>query len=211
MAVTSFILLLALVAAGATITDYFGRLLEKRERVHLDIDDKKSHDSKFTESKQVPRFENKAKKLFLCFSLLENGTKLFGRESSKTDSIGVLHGLRFFCIAWVICIHNRIIPRYTNVFRNSADMNKVNLMTTIIDRGPLAVDTFFFIGESDRNKISGLTVACERVRQPGVFRYSRGGLTSDPAVTRVARRVPGLRPGIHPMRQPLQSHHCDSS
>ncbi|XP_049517388.1 O-acyltransferase like protein-like isoform X2 [Dermacentor silvarum] len=146
MAVTSFIVLLALVAAGATITDYSGRLLEKRKRVHLVIDDKKSHEATFTQSKQVPRFENKAKKLFLCFSLLENGTKLFGRQSPKTDSIGVLHGLRFFCIAWVISIHNRIIPRYTNVFRNSADMAKVNLMTTIIDRGTLAVDTFLFIG-----------------------------------------------------------------
>ncbi|XP_077529579.1 nose resistant to fluoxetine protein 6-like isoform X2 [Haemaphysalis longicornis] len=82
----------------------------------------------------------------LSFSLISNGKKLFGSQSPSSKSIRVLHGLRFFSMAWVICIHNRYESTETMIFRNPDPQNIFNFKTEFVLRATLAIDTFFFIG-----------------------------------------------------------------
>ncbi|KAL3204217.1 hypothetical protein MRX96_041309 [Rhipicephalus microplus] len=91
-------------------------------------------------------FHEKVAKALLCFSLLQNSTELFKTKRINGGSFDVLNGLRFFSSAWVISLHNRHVPDYTTAFRNSHERYKGHLMTGIIDRASLAVDTFLFIG-----------------------------------------------------------------
>ncbi|XP_075727286.1 nose resistant to fluoxetine protein 6 [Rhipicephalus microplus] len=143
---TICLVLLTLVVIAATIMDYNGRRHVKKEAMKSSATEKDSVSAATGKTNQEGSFGPKTRKALLCFSLLENGARLFGSEISMAGSLTVLNGLRFFSIAWIVCIHNRYISRDIAVFRNSHELYKNHLTTTIIDRGTLAVDTFLFVG-----------------------------------------------------------------
>ncbi|XP_077528922.1 nose resistant to fluoxetine protein 6-like [Haemaphysalis longicornis] len=99
------------------------------------------------------------KKAFLCFSLLSNGRTVFGSEGPESSSIRVLHGLRFFSMAWVILIHSWTFSYESGVFRDLDlnDLGIINFLTEVVFQGTLAIDTFFFMG--------GLVLAYSTLRQ----------------------------------------------
>ncbi|XP_077529577.1 nose resistant to fluoxetine protein 6-like [Haemaphysalis longicornis] len=100
---------------------------------------------------------NFAKKALLCFSLLQNAKKVFGSDSRESGSIRVLHGMRFFSLAWVICVHNPTTAKALGLFRNVDDVYRMDFKKKLANRAPLAIDTFFFIG--------GLVLAYSTLRQ----------------------------------------------
>lgn len=84
-------------------------------------------------------------KVILAFSAISNGSKILSFDKPSSNSIGCLHGLRFFSILWIIMVHT-----YLNVFAISE--NKT--LRTVVERSYLyqtvsnasfSVDTFFFI------------------------------------------------------------------
>ncbi|XP_077529581.1 nose resistant to fluoxetine protein 6-like [Haemaphysalis longicornis] len=89
---------------------------------------------------------NVAEDALLCFSLLQNGKKLFESDHPQSGSIRVLHGLRFFSMAWVILIHNAITAVAFTLLHDEGAPYVKTVLTEIAMRGGLAVDTFFFIG-----------------------------------------------------------------
>ena len=102
----------------------------------------------------------------VSFSFVKNAEKLFGTNSGKdsarnTSSFGVIHGLRFFSIAWVILGHAFITP-LTAMDNLMPILNYTrHFEFQVVNNALLAVDTFFVL--------SGFLVAYLALRQIDKF------------------------------------------
>ncbi|XP_077529603.1 nose resistant to fluoxetine protein 6-like [Haemaphysalis longicornis] len=158
LAVAVVLTILGAVVLGATLFD------RKRRKV---VQESKSCPCAVdapTYENSVPRIEQSepspvscTENALLCFSLFSNGKKVFENDGTKSGSIRVLHGLRFFSMAWVICIHSWNTSVEMTTFRNVDDQSVENIKTMFVRRAVLAIDTFFFMG--------GLVLAYSTLKQ----------------------------------------------
>lgn len=149
IAVTFFLGMLAALVIVATLFDWKRRKTTANcEKVLHQVGPKNNEDSirGIGPSEHEPM--NCMKNALLCFSLFSNGKKLFLSDSPNSDSIRVLHGLRFFSMAWVICMHTWTTSDEMATFRDldMSDSSLINFTTGFALRGQLAIDTFFFMG-----------------------------------------------------------------
>ncbi|KAK3779013.1 hypothetical protein RRG08_034271 [Elysia crispata] len=89
---------------------------------------------------------SKWQRLLLAFSLPRNTGKILG-VTPGPGSIGCLHGIRVFSMAWVILGHVIIFAAGSNNFKNRLsiyDLTQTFLFQTIVN-APLSVDSFFFM------------------------------------------------------------------
>ncbi|XP_077501440.1 nose resistant to fluoxetine protein 6-like [Amblyomma americanum] len=82
----------------------------------------------------------------LAFSWLSNGSKIFN-TSGKKESIQVIHGLRFYSMAWIILGHTFSFSKQWITYRNMNDLLVIHtdIITQGLANGTVTVDTFFFI------------------------------------------------------------------
>lgn len=94
----------------------------------------------------------------LSFSMLANAAKIFNTSGTK-EFIQVIHGLRFFSMAWIILGHSFSFSKEWLTYRNTNEMAVIHkdIVTQGIANGTVTVDTFFFI--------SGLLVVYVTLKQ----------------------------------------------
>lgn len=94
----------------------------------------------------------------LAFSALANGAKIFNTSGTK-EFIQVIHGLRFFSMAWIILGHSFAFSKQWVTYRNMDDLLIIqkDIITQGLANGTLTVDTFFFM--------SGLLVVYVTLKQ----------------------------------------------
>lgn len=94
----------------------------------------------------------------LAFSMLANGAKIFNTSGTK-EFIQVIHGLRFFSMAWIILGHSFSFSKLWVTYRNMDDLLVIHkdIITQGLANGTVTVDTFFFI--------SGLLVVYVTLKQ----------------------------------------------
>lgn len=148
-AITVAVLLatLAGVVLGATLYDCTRRKFVRNSETPPDpVNSQNNGNTVLHIGPPEPEPVNCAEKVLLCFSLLQNGKKAFGSDNSQGGSIRVLNGLRFFSMAMVILIHNEATATFMATISNASALTQHNLKTNLVQRGTLAIDTFFFIG-----------------------------------------------------------------
>uniref|UniRef100_L7LX95 Nose resistant-to-fluoxetine protein N-terminal domain-containing protein n=1 Tax=Rhipicephalus pulchellus TaxID=72859 RepID=L7LX95_RHIPC len=103
----------------------------------------------------------------LAFSIPANAAKIFNTGGPK-EFIQVIHGLRFFSMAWIILGHTFSFSTQWITYRNMDDVLVIHkdIITQGLANGTVTVDTFFFI--------SGLLVVYVTMKQLA----SNGGNTS---------------------------------
>lgn len=94
----------------------------------------------------------------LAFSVLANGAKMFNTSGTK-EFIQVIHGMRFFSMAWIILGHSFSFSKQWVTYRNMDDLLVIHkdIITQGLANGTVTVDTFFFI--------SGLLVVYVTLKQ----------------------------------------------
>lgn len=94
----------------------------------------------------------------LAFSIPANGANIFNTSGTK-EFIQVIHGLRFFSMAWIILGHSFSFSKQWVTYRNMDDLLVIHkdIITQGLANGTVTVDTFFFI--------SGLLVVYVTLKQ----------------------------------------------
>ncbi|CAN7993644.1 unnamed protein product [Ixodes hexagonus] len=91
-----------------------------------------------------------------CFSFYENTMKLFNTKSTQ-GTLGVLHGIKFLSMCWVILCHSYIFLNPERVVSlENIHEDPFTYSFQIMMNGWLAVDTFFMLG--------GITLAYSTLR-----------------------------------------------
>ncbi|XP_064457551.1 nose resistant to fluoxetine protein 6-like isoform X2 [Ornithodoros turicata] len=85
-------------------------------------------------------------RVLLSFSMVSNGSKIL-RTGGTAESISVLHGLRFYSMAYIILAHSYSFAAQWITYRNPDDMKVIpaNFVEQGLANGTFSVDTFFFI------------------------------------------------------------------
>ncbi|XP_076352224.1 nose resistant to fluoxetine protein 6-like isoform X2 [Tachypleus tridentatus] len=103
---------------------------------------------KYRNSEATPPPNSKEKTLcviLMAFSTYANGKDLLNTKTG-TESIGVLHGFRFFTMAWVVLAHTYLMTDF-HIYKRLIDFRDAqkDITVLVIWNSLLQVDTFFFV------------------------------------------------------------------
>lgn len=84
-------------------------------------------------------------KLFLSFSWYCNYNDLISHSNISTSDITAIHGLKVFCLLWIILINTYTVIFHVadnKLYRKDGDINFIEF---IVENGSFSIDTFFFL------------------------------------------------------------------
>lgn len=84
-------------------------------------------------------------KLFLSFSWYSNYNDLISHSNISTSDITAIHGLKVFCLLWIILINTYTVLFHVadnKLYRKDGDFNFIEF---IVENGSFSIDTFFFL------------------------------------------------------------------